>query len=36
MANVLMRARMVTKGFRGKLRLTKDGEKTLSDTPRYD
>jgi hypothetical protein len=32
MANLLMRSRMVTKGFQGKLKRTKDGEKTVSDT----
>jgi hypothetical protein len=33
MANVLVKSRMVTKGFQGKLKLTKDGDRTVSDTP---
>jgi hypothetical protein len=33
MANVLVKSRMVSKGFQGKLELTKDGRKTVSDTP---
>jgi hypothetical protein len=33
MANALVKAKMITKGFQGKLKLTKDGEKTVSDTP---
>jgi DNA-binding IclR family transcriptional regulator len=32
MSNALVRAKMVTKGFQGKLRLTKDGERAIADT----
>jgi hypothetical protein len=32
MSNTLVRAKMVTKGFQDKLRLTKEGERAIADT----